>query len=59
MSNDAEQMGQFVRQRKRMAMGVKLDGSSLGHKEGGHVPAKHHHKAKKHHEGGLAHMKKK
>jgi len=32
MSDDKDQMGEFVRQRKRLAMGVKLDGSSYGAK---------------------------
>jgi len=60
MTTDAEQMGQFVRQKKRIAMGSHIDGTSYGAKDGGHVPAKHH-KAPKHHhrEGGLAHAKKK
>jgi len=59
MASEAEQMGQFVHQHKRMAMGAKIDGATMGAKDGGHTPAKHHSKPKKHPEGGLAHMKKK
>ena len=33
-TNNAGQMGQDVNMHKRMAMGAKLDGSSLGAKEG-------------------------
>ena len=29
MSNDAEQKGEFVRQHKRMAMGEKVNGTSM------------------------------
>ena len=59
MASEAEQMGQFVHQHKRMAMGAKIDGTTMGAKDGGHSPAKHHSKPKKHPEGGLAQMKKK
>jgi hypothetical protein len=50
MSSDAEQKGELVRQHKRMAMGEKLDGTSLKGK-GDSKPAKP--------QGGLAQAKKK
>jgi hypothetical protein len=50
MSSDAEQKGELVRQHKRMAMGEKLDGTSLKGK-GNTKPAKP--------QGGLAQAKKK
>jgi hypothetical protein len=50
MSSDAEQKGELVRQHKRMAMGEKLDGTSLKGK-GDTKPAKP--------QGGLAQAKKK
>jgi hypothetical protein len=50
MSNDAEQKGTDVPQHKRMAMGEKLDGTSLKGK-GDSKPAKP--------QGGLAQAKKK
>jgi hypothetical protein len=50
-TSDQEQMSQHVRQHKRLAMGEKLDGSSMEPK-GGQKPAE-----KK--SGGLAQAKKK
>ena len=50
-TSDQEQMSQFVRQRKRMAMGENLDGTSYAPK-GGQKPV-----GKK--SGGLAQAKKK
>jgi len=50
MSNDAEQKSEFVRQNKRMAMGEKLDGTSLKGK-GDTKPTKP--------QGGLSQAKKK
>jgi hypothetical protein len=50
-TSDQEQMSQFVRQRKRMAMGEKLDGTSYAPKGGAKPTEK---KA-----GGLASAKKK
>ena len=50
-SNNASQTSEFVPQHKRMAMGVKLDGSSI---KGGSAPAKPAAKS-----GGLAQAKKK
>jgi len=50
-SNDSQQTGEFVRQHKRMAMGVKLDGSSM---KGGSAPSKPAAKS-----GGLSQAKKK
>lgn len=37
--NDSAQMGQDVPYHKRIAMGVKLDGSTLGSKESAKSPA--------------------
>jgi len=50
MSSDAEQKGELVRQHKRIAMGEKLDGTSLKGK-GDTKPTKP--------QGGLAQAKKK
>jgi hypothetical protein len=50
MSSDAEQKGEFVRQRKRMAMGVKLDGTNL--------KGKGEEKTQEKKQGGLAQAKK-
>jgi hypothetical protein len=50
-SNDSQQMSEMVPQHKRMAMGVKLDGTSM---KGGSAPAKPASKS-----GGLAQAKKK
>mgnify|MGYP003339483280 CR=1 FL=1 len=52
MSSDKEQKSVDVRQHKRLAMGEKLDGTSLKEKSGGQTQ-------KKHHGGGLSHVKKK
>jgi hypothetical protein len=50
MSSDAEQKGELVRQHKRMAMGEKVNGTSMETK-GNPKPAKP--------QGGLAQAKKK
>lgn len=52
-TSDTEQMGQNVPYHKRMAMGAKLDGSSLGAKEPAKVPS-----APKRGGGALAQAKK-
>jgi hypothetical protein len=51
-SNDSQQMGEMVPQHKRLAMGVKLNGSTM--KGGTSEPAKSTPKS-----GGLAQAKKK
>ena len=53
-TSDAEQMGQDVPYHKRLAMGAKLDGTSLGAKEPAKTPA-----APKRGGGALAQAKKK
>ena len=53
-TSDTEQMGQNVPYHKRMAMGAKLDGSSLGAKESAKTPS-----APKRGGGALAQAKKK
>jgi hypothetical protein len=50
-TSDQEQMGQFVRQHKRIAMGEKLSGSSMGTQGQSKTPEKK--------SGGLAQAKKK
>jgi|APCry1669189034_1035192.scaffolds.fasta_scaffold101661_1 hypothetical protein len=50
-SSDSQQMSELAPQHKRLAMGVKLDGSSM---KGGSAPAKPAQKS-----GGLAQAKKK
>ena len=52
--NDSAQMGQDVPYHKRIAMGAKLDGSSLGAKEPAKTPS-----APKRGGGALAQAKKK
>jgi hypothetical protein len=54
MSNDKEQMGEDVRYHARMAMGAKLDGTSLKAK-GQPTPVKNTAKP----QGGLSALKKK
>lgn len=54
-SNNAGQMGQDVNYHKRIAMGAKLDGSSLGSKEPARAPAP----TRKSGGGALAQAKKK
>ena len=53
-TNDSAQMGQDVPYHKRIAMGAKLDGSSLGAKESTKTPS-----APKRGGGALAQAKKK
>ena len=55
MASNQEQMGQDVNYHKRIAMGAKLDGSSLGAKEPTRTPAP----ARKSGGGALAQAKKK
>ena len=55
MASNQEQMGQDVNYHKRIAMGAKLDGSSLGAKE----PARTSTPARKSGGGALAQAKKK
>lgn len=55
MASNQEQMGQDVNYHKRIAMGAKLDGSSLGAKEPARTPAP----ARKSSGGALAQAKKK
>ena len=55
MASNQEQMGQDVPYHKRIAMGAKLDGSSLGAKEPVRTPAP----ARKSGGGALAQAKKK
>jgi len=50
-SNDSQQMSEMVPQHKRIAMGVKLDGSTM---KGGSAPVKPDQKS-----GGLSQAKKK
>jgi len=54
MASNQEQMGQDVNYHKRIAMGAKLDGSSMGAKEPARTPAR-----KSSGGGALAQAKKK